>query len=198
MEFETARQQLLSAEVKYTKFKELLFSVFPALNEEAEYWINKLHLRKHPEGGYFVETYRSERVVNLPDYDGSRHSCTAIYYLLEGDQFTSFHTIRSDEVWHFYAGSTLSLHIVRSDGSLIEARLGAAFDKGETFQRAIKSGSWFAASINNPNSYSLVGCTVSPGFDYRDWTLGDVEMLTKMYPQHRSFIKKYTNSFSST
>jgi len=78
MEFETARQQLLSAEVKYTKFKELLFSVFPALNKEAEYWINKLHLRKHPEGGYFVETYRSERVVNLPDYDGSRHSCTAI------------------------------------------------------------------------------------------------------------------------
>ena len=168
------------------------------MNKEAEYWVNKLRLQKHPEGGYFVETYRSEKVVNLPDYDGSRHACTAIYFLLEGDQFSSFHTMESDELWHFYAGSSLTLHIIRTDGSLIDVRLGTDIDKSETFQTVVKSGSWFAASINNPNSYSLVGCTASPGFDYRDWKLGDVEMLAKRYPQHRSIIEKYTNTFSTT
>jgi predicted cupin superfamily sugar epimerase len=106
--------------------------------------------------------------------------------------------MKSDELWHFYAGSTLSLHIIRRDGSLIEVRLGTDIDKSETFQTVVKSGSWYAASINNPNSYSLVGCTASPGFDYRDWKLGDVKMLTKMYPQHRSIIEKYTNTFSTT
>jgi len=168
------------------------------LNKEAEYWVNKLRLQKHPEGGYFVETYRSEKVVNLPDYDGSRHACTAIYFLLEGDQFSSFHTMESDELWHFYAGSSLTLHIIRTDGSLIDVRLGTDIDKSETFQTVVKSGSWFAASINKPNSYSLLGCTASPGFDYGDWKLADVEMLAKTYPQHRSIIEKYTNTFSTT
>lgn len=164
------------------------------MNKRAEYWIKKLCLREHPEGGYFVESYKAEKVVNLPDYDGPRHACSAIYYLLEGHQFSSFHTMKSDELWHFYAGSNLTLHIIETDGRLNQIILGSDVDNNkETFQAVVKSGSWFAASINKHNSYSLVGCTVSPGFDYRDWKLVDIEILTKMYPQHKLIIEKYTS-----
>jgi predicted cupin superfamily sugar epimerase len=167
------------------------------LNQEARYWIKKLNLRQHPEGGYYTETYKSEKVVNLPEYDGPRYACTAIYYLLLGDQFSSFHRVKSDEIWHFYAGSSLTLHIIEGQGEeedtkLKEIRLGTNIDNEETFQAVIKSGSWFAASVDNRDSYSLVGCTVSPGFDYRDWELADRETLLKMYPQHKLIIEKYS------
>jgi uncharacterized protein len=163
-----------------------------ALNKDAEYWINKLNLQKHPEGGFFVQTYKSNKLVNLPEYDGPRYACTAIYYLLTGEEFSSFHKIRSDEMWHFYTGSSLTLHIIEANGRLNEVRLGADIDKGESFQAVVKSNSWFAASVNNNSSYSLVGCTVSPGFDYHDWELGDIETLIKLYSKHKSIIEKYT------
>jgi uncharacterized protein len=162
------------------------------LDKDAKHWIDELHLKEHPAGGYFVETYRSENFVNLPEYDGSRNICSAIYYLLEGDQFSAFHKLESDELLHFYDGSSMTLHIIESDGRLNEIRLGPDIDNKELFQAAVKSGFWFAASINNHNSYSLVGCTVSPGFDHKDWKLGDMEALAKEYPQHKSIIEKYT------
>jgi uncharacterized protein len=111
------------------------------------------------------------------------------------DQFSSFHRIKSDEIWHFYAGSSLSLQIIEGQGDddskLTEIRLGPNTYKNETFQTVINAGSWFAASLVDHNSYCLVGCTVSPGFDYRDWELGSVEMLTRIYPKHKSIIEKY-------
>jgi len=171
--------------------------MFLVLKKGEAYWISKLNLQKHPEGGYFTETYKSEEFVNLPEYHGPRHACTAIYYLLVGDKFSSFHTMKSDELWHFYAGSSLTLHIIETDGRLNEVRLGENSDNGERFQAVVKSGCWFAASVDDHNSYSLVGCTVSPGFDYHDWKLGDIETLTKLYPKHKSIIEKYTRKSSS-
>jgi predicted cupin superfamily sugar epimerase len=162
------------------------------LNKNTEYLIKKLSLQKHPEGGYFIESYRSERLVTMPDYNGPRNTCTAIYYLLEGDQFSSFHTLKSDEIWHFYAGSSLTLHIIETDGRLNEIILGSDIHSKETFQVVVKAGAWFAASVNDHNSYSLVGCTVSPGFDYRDWKLVGMDILIKKFPQHKSIIEKYT------
>ena len=170
------------------------------MNEQAKYWIEKLDLRQHPEGGFFVESYKSEKYVNSPEYDGPRHACTAIYYLLLGDQFSSFHRIKSDEIWHFYAGSSLALHIIEGQGNnskLDEIRLGSNINNNETFQAIIKSGCWFAASLNDHNSYCLVGCTVSPGFDYRDWELGESQKLNGLYPQYRSIIEKYTRPASN-
>ncbi len=162
------------------------------MDKDSTYWIRKLNLQKHPEGGYFVESYRSVESVNLPRYDGPRHVCTAIYYLLVGDEFSSFHVLKSDELWHFYAGSSLTLYIIEPNGRLNEVILGENIDKGHTFQTAVKSGCYFAASVDEYNSYSLVGCTVSPGFDYQDWKIGDMKTLTKLYPQHKSIIEKYT------
>lgn len=162
------------------------------MNKSAEFWIKKLSLKKHPEGGYYVEMHRSEILVNLPRSESVRNACTAIYYLLKGDQFSSFHVLKSDETWHFYVGSSITLHIIKTDGTLNEVKLGVNFDDNEMFQAVVSSGSWFAASVNDVSSYSLVGCTVSPGFDYRDWNLANVESLTGMYPQHRNIINRYT------
>ena len=169
------------------------------MNEQAEYWIEKLNLRQHPEGGFFTEVYRSKRYVHLPEFDGPRSVCTAIYYLLIGDQYSFFHRIKSDEIWHFYAGSSLLLHIIEEKEEktrLIDISLGSNIDNNETFQAVINSGSWFAASVIDDDSYSLVGCTVSPGFEYRDWEIGQMQKLSRLYPQYKSVIEKYAKSNS--
>ncbi|HEY7695444.1 MAG TPA: cupin domain-containing protein [Nitrososphaeraceae archaeon] len=169
----------------------IVFNILTLLNKNAKFWIEKLKLQKHPEGGYFTSTYVSDKKIDLPDYDGFRSTCTSIYYLLAGNQFASFHTIKSDEIWHFYSGSSLTLHMIYSNGEMEQILVGPNYDKGERFQVIIKSGCWFAATINDKKSYSLVGCTVSPGFDYRDWKIGDRRTLLEQYPQYSRLIKKY-------
>lgn len=158
----------------------------------AEYLVRKLSLVEHPEGGYFRQTYKSNIPFNLPRYDGPRSAGTAIYYLLKSGQFSMFHKMRSDEIWHFYAGSTLVLHIIGTNGEAKTVLLGNDLRKGQVFQAVIKAGDWFAASVSRPSSYSFVGCTVSPGFEYQDWELGGRETLLKEYPKHRGIIEKYT------
>ena len=162
------------------------------MNKYAKFWIKKLNLSKHPEGGYFAESYKSDKIIRLSGYDGARSACTAIYYLLTGNQFASFHIMKSDEIWHFYSGSSMTLYIIDSKGKLKEAFLGPNISKGETFQLTIKSGCWFAASLNEKRSYSLVGCTVSPGFEYKDWEIGNRKRLAELYPQHKQIIERYT------
>jgi len=100
--------------------------------------------------------------------------------------------MKSDEIWHFYTGSSLTLYIIDSKGKLNRVVLGPNFNEGERFQVVVKSGYWFAVSINKKNSYSLVGCTVSPGFDYKDWKIGNRKRLTEMYPEHKKIIEKFT------
>ena len=163
------------------------------MNKIAENWIRKLRLKEHPEGGYYIETYRS---TSLLEYrvDESRVLFTEIYYMLVGCQFSSFHVMKSDEIWHFYSGSSITLHIIRNHGEFYEITLGKDIDNDNVFQEVVRAGSWFAASVDDTNSYSLVGCTAVPGFDFRDWKLGDRKTLLKLYPQHKLIIEKYTNS----
>jgi uncharacterized protein len=158
------------------------------VDKEAAQWIKKLQLQKHPEGGYFKETYRSDIIVNMADYDGPRQISTAIYYMLVGDQFSAFHRIRSDETWHHYTGSSLTLYVI-AEGKLSRVKMGKG--RGEIPQFTIKADTWFAASLSD-RSYCLLGCTVSPGFDYRDWELGKRDELVRMYPQHEKIIERYT------
>ena len=102
--------------------------------------------------------------------------------------------MKSDEMWHFYSGSSLTLHIIDSKGQLNNILVGPNLEEGERFQVIVKSGCWFAASINEKKSYSLVGCTVSPGFDYRDWKIGNRKKLLEKYPHHKKIIEKYTKA----
>ena len=156
------------------------------MNKEAARWVKRLELEKHPEGGYFKQTYSADLMINVKGYDGPRHSSTAIYYLLDGSEFAAFHRIKSDEIWHHYTGSSLTLHLIDDDGKLSKIKIGAS-----TPQIMIKANTWFAASLASKRSYCLLGCTVSPGFDYRDWELGKKSELAKTYPQHRKIIEKY-------
>ena len=164
--------------------------------KDAVYWIRNLGLIEHPEGGYFREIYRSPEAISkdsLPArYQGGRSFSTSIYFLLMRDQFSALHRLKSDELWHFYMGSPLTIHIVDEDGNYSTTKLGRDLEKGEVFQTAIEAGSWFGAAVDDVFSYSLVGCTVAPGFDSADFELGDREELSKRYPEHRTIIERLT------
>jgi uncharacterized protein len=144
------------------------------VNKESARWIKKLRLQKHPEGGYFRETYRSDIVVNIADHDGSRQILTAIYYMLVGGQFSAFHRIKADETWHHYVGDSLTLYAI-VDGKLSKIKIGKG--RGEIPQFTIKANIWFAASLNN-KSYCLLGCTVSPGLTTMTGSLASATNLS--------------------
>lgn len=156
---------------------------------KAQDWVKKLGLKKHPEGGYFRETFRSRMEVSAPGLSGDRSASTAIYYLLESGQFSAFHRIKSDELWHLYAGSPLVIHVI-DGGRMMAVTLGRG--KGQEPQAAVRAGCWFAASVSRPKSYSLAGCTVAPGFEFADWEMGKREELLSKYPEHRQAIERYT------
>ena len=140
--------------------------------------------------------YRSEEKVeasNLPGrYKSSRCFSTSIYFLLEGKQFSSFHKLQSDELWHFYDGSPIKVYIINSDGILTERTLGKNFKKRENHQIVIPKLSWFAAEVVDKSSFSLIGCTVAPGFEFDDFELGNRVELIEMFPSHSELIKQFT------
>jgi predicted cupin superfamily sugar epimerase len=159
--------------------------------------VNKLKLQAHPEGGYFRETYRSEGEVNADslhkDYKGKRNYSTCIYFLLTSDNFSALHRIKQDEIWHFYDGSPILLHVISPEGEHSEIVIGNDLSKGEVPQYVVPGGCWFAAEVINQNSYSLTGCTVSPGFSFEDFELKSKAELTSMFPHQQEIISKLTH-----
>ena len=166
------------------------------MNKKAKEYIDKLQLKVHPEGGYFSEVYRSEELIKVNHlserYNSSRSFSTSIYYMLEGNQFSSFHRLKSDELWHFYDGTALTIIVINEKGLLDKIRLGNDLNKRETFQTVIKKNSWFAAELIDKNSFALIGCTVSPGFDFDDFELGNRNDLVKEFPRYEEVIVKFT------
>ena len=166
------------------------------MNNSAGQWIKKLQLIPHPEGGYYRETYRSEDlcpVKNLPPgYSGDRNFSTAIFYLLEGNQKSKFHMLKSDEIFHFYDGDGMIFRVIDIDGNLREKKLGKYHEEGHSPQILMKSGEWFAAGLPDNNSFCLAGCTVSPGFHFDDFKMGDRDELIRMFPEHSKIIEQFT------
>ncbi|GGA97358.1 cupin domain-containing protein [Puia dinghuensis] len=162
----------------------------------ASYWIEKLQLTPHVEGGAFGEVYRSELILPrsaLPlFFQGNRCASTSIYFLLAHGQFSAFHRIASDELWHFYFGDPLLVYEITHNGRMMEHRLGQNPELGETFQTVVKAGSWFASVPAPGSEYALVGCTVAPGFDFADFELAEREALTTQYPEHAEVIGRLT------
>lgn len=152
-------------------------------------WKKRLKLKKHPEGGYYAETYRSKESIATPRrFTGKRSTSTAIYYLLEKTDFSSFHRIKSDELWHHYDGCGIMIHILTRTGRYKKILLGK--DKGMTPQAAVSAGDWFASELNDKSGYALAGCTVAPGFDFKDFELASASILTKKYPRHKELISR--------
>ena len=171
-----------------------------SMKKDAEYWIRKLQLEPHPEGGYFRQTYRANLVLakeSLPrEFTGARAVSTAIYFLLEGENFSAFHRLLSDELWHFYVGSALVVHVIDEQGRYSEILLGSDPDRGEALQAVVKAGCWFASEVKDRKSFALVGCTVAPGFEFADFEMAKREELVKDYPQHRRVIDRLTRNKS--
>jgi uncharacterized protein len=166
------------------------------MTKNANYWIKKLNLEPHPEGGFYRQTYQADLVLPRaalpPNFTGPRAVSTAIYFLLEGKSFSAFHRLRSDELWHFYAGAPLLVHVIGESGEYSKILLGSDPDAEEQRQAAVKAGRWFASHLRDRKSFALVGCTVAPGFDFTDFELAKREELTRRYPQHRLLIEKLT------
>jgi predicted cupin superfamily sugar epimerase len=166
------------------------------MHPKAQKYIKQLQLKKHPEGGYFREVYRSAELIlpqHLPKrYMSSRHFSTSIYFLLEGKQFSSFHFLQSDELWHFYDGGTVLLYVINKEGELVTKKLGK--EKDCELQLTIEKHNWFAAEIEDKKSFALFGCTVSPGFEFEDFELGKRDTLLKIFPQHSALIRRLTKS----
>ncbi len=162
----------------------------------ADYWIKKLGLIKHIEGGSYNQTYRADMIIPQtilpPTFHGNRHASTAIYFLLEKEQFSALHRIAADEVWHFYYGNTLVIYEIDTGGRLTKHLLGSNPESNEHFQCVIKAGSWFGAKVKEGGDYSLAGCTVAPGFDFADFELAEKENILQLYPQHASIINMLT------
>jgi predicted cupin superfamily sugar epimerase len=116
--------------------------------------------------------------------------------LLDGKQgqFSAFHKLGCDEMWHFYDGSSLTLYVINDNADLSAIKLGNNLENGECLQISVRAGSWFGATVNDQSSYTLVGCTCSPAFDYQDFELAKRKELHEMYPQHKSIIEKLTRS----
>ena len=164
---------------------------------EAQYWIEQLALLPHPEGGYYKETYRSPEEINsesLPTrFNGARNFSTAIYFLLQSEDRSLFHRIKSDELWHFHKGSSLSTYVLSDNGIKIHV-LGDNPAKGESLQVVIPANTWFGAQVNEPGSYTLAGCTVAPGFDFNDFELARRNDLLHEFPACKEIIIQLTKS----
>ncbi|MBB2930818.1 cupin domain-containing protein [Paraburkholderia silvatlantica] len=166
-----------------------------AANTAVEELIRRFGLEPHPEGGYYSETYRADKLVRRDGAaaaEGTRAASTAIYFLLAEGAYSAWHRIRSDELWHFYAGSPIEIHSIDERGVLSTRKLGHALDHpGTVFQAVVPAGHWFAARCCDPSTYALVGCTVAPGFEFSEFEIADVNALAEKYPLHRSIIELF-------
>jgi uncharacterized protein len=166
------------------------------MKASAAYWTDKLQLTAHIEGGAYARTYTAGLVIPQailpPAFKGNRPVASAIYFLLEQKQFSAMHRIAADELWHFYDGDPLVIYEIDQNGLLQQHRLGNDPENGCSFQCLVKAGSWFGSKTVSGGAYSLVGCTVSPGFDFDDFELGQREALISRYPQHADIITLLT------
>lgn len=161
---------------------------------DAKKIIEKFKLKKHPEGGYFKEVYRSLGKIsqtNLPEeFVGDRNYATSIYFLLTSNDFSAFHKINQDEIWHFYKGSSLKLHMISPEGTYSNVLIGNNFENNEVPQFVVPAHYFFAAEVLTNNSYSFVGCSVSPGFDFKDFEMPKAKELLKKYPEYEEIIMR--------
>ncbi|GHA90589.1 hypothetical protein GCM10009069_11950 [Algimonas arctica] len=147
--------------------------------------IEKHGLLPHPEGGFYRETFRSD--IQVETAVGPRSAGTAILYLLNGDDVSRLHKIDADEIWHFHEGAALAIHSLLPDGTACIDVLSP-----DNPQIVVAAGVWFGAELVERNSYCLVGCTVSPGFEFSGFELADPNMLLQTWPNARNVIARLT------
>jgi predicted cupin superfamily sugar epimerase len=156
--------------------------------DHAAYWIERLELLPHPEGGYYKEQYRSGKTVKKEDSEKHYAACTSIYYLLEGKDFSAFHRLKSDELWYFHKGAALNIYQLDTDGSVTVKRLSDSQD-GE-LSIYIGSDTWFAAEVAGGSGYALVSCVVAPGFEFAEFEMADFSTFKTKSPENAELVKR--------
>jgi predicted cupin superfamily sugar epimerase len=156
---------------------------------DKNYWINRLDLQVHPEGGFYKEIYRSDVKVNNTRGQ-QRIASTSIYYLLDADTKSFCHRLQSDEIWYYHAGAPVTLYLIDEAGNWSLKICGPG--EGEELSVLIPKNTWFGARVTQPDSFVLVSCIVSPGFDFTDFEMIDRNELIELFPQHKEGILKYT------
>lgn len=154
-----------------------------------------LGLDPHPrEGGFYVRTYESAETVQLPRYPGERRTGTAIYYLLEPATFSEMHRLKSDEIFHFYAGDAVEMLQLRDGHAGDRIVIGNDLAAGERPQVVVPHGAWQGSRLRAGGSWALLGCTVSPGFEFEDYEGGDRAELMGLWPEWAGMIAELTRS----
>ena len=153
--------------------------------------VTKFNLQAHPEGGFYSETYRSDQLTASQD----RNLVTCIYFLLTSENVSNFHRIKSDEMWFFHEGSSLTVHTLDPQNGHLQHTVGNAIQQGQTPQLVVPKNTIFGSSVTDKNSYSFVSCVVAPGFDFNDFELFTRDVLLEEYPESESIIRQLTPSF---
>lgn len=156
-----------------------------------EYFIEKLQLAPHVEGGYYREIYNdTSNRIGIEDYDGKRSLSTTIYYLLKLGQVSKFHKLKSNEIWFYHYGSPLTIHMIDTEGKYSKVVLGLNIEKGELPQLIVPANTIFGAEVVEGGTFTLVSCMVSPGFDFKDFQMYSRDELINEYPDHKEIIYK--------
>lgn len=159
---------------------------------------NLLGLRPHPrEGGWYMRTYEADEFVPAEVFEDGRYASarrtgTAIYYLLEPGTFSEMHRLQSDEVFHFYAGDAVEMLQLVEDGKGSMTVIGNDLARGETPQVVVRRGVWQGSRLVAGGQWALLGCTVSPGFEFEDYEAGRREILCAQWPEFAAEIAKLT------
>ena len=151
--------------------------------------IEKYNMKKHPEGGYYSEVFRSTtKIIECTNPSMNKHSaCTSIYYLLTAKEHSNFHLIAQEETWHYYHGGTVLLHLISPSGKYKLVRLGRNL-LTDDFQFTVPAKWLMAAEIIG--DYCLVGCTVAPGFEFADFTMPSRTELLAKFPELEDIITR--------
>lgn len=158
------------------------------------YWIKALNMAAHVEGGYYSEFYESKHRITdkelVVDFENTRALATSIYFLIDEDEVSNFHRLKSDEIWYYHDGQPLTIAVIDKEGNYSSHQLGLNFEAGERPQILVPAGSIFGSYTEK--GYSLVSCMVSYGFEYRDFELFKRSELITAFPQHEKIIRKLT------
>jgi predicted cupin superfamily sugar epimerase len=160
-----------------------------------------LGLQPHPkEGGWYVRTYEAQEFVAAEalggQYSAARRTGTAIYYLLETGAFSEMHRLRSDEVFHFYAGDAVEMLQLKKGDEGRVVILGNNLEYGQQPQVVVGREVWQGCRLVEGGLWALLGCTVSPGFEFEDYESGARETLCVEWPEFANMITALTNPAS--
>ena len=160
------------------------------LTARVKFLVEHLNLSPHPEGGFYKETYRS--AGNTQTSSGDRSLLTSIFFLLTSENISRFHRIKSDELWYFHEGNSLTVHLLNEDG-YSTLKLGNHIAGSDCLPFGlVKANTIFGSTVDDPAGYCLVSCAVAPGFDFKDFELLSRDELILDYPDQSDIIKRLT------